>query len=422
MPTIVKQDDTGEKPTPEKRKPVPAGFRKFTKEMADHLASETYKAACVGGYANQMRVFFKKIVDIGNRYLKVDAHILIPFFFHFLRRIRMAVPSAAELSVSGTVSNPAVKDVLPMHLHMLMLRDFMGPEAVKCTQAITTKGHGPFIGPGHAICFGTPFTRKLRVLFPATRDGDKQWRLDDDLPVLDANTFWTAIHFNAGVADTVMRGFLADESNKQSDAADAQLRFDVWIKAFEEGRRSYEADPVNNLSVEGHRDAEVFRAFVAPYMSGSVLDIGCGPQELPVYLRGFRLDRVAGLDPLPGVAKRRMDFCQGFAEFLPWEDAQFDVVLFATSLDHVLSLEKTLDEVCRVLRPGGKCIVWAGLIPGSARYEPDREPVVAVDDYHLFHFSESTLLETFRARFDLFESCVYKANNGFYVFSPSSDL
>jgi len=198
--------------------------------------------------------------------------------------------------------------------------------------------------------------------------------------------------------------------------------FDVWIKAFEEGRRSYEADPVNNLSVEGHRDAEVFRAFVAPYMSGSVLDIGCGPQELPVYLRGFRLDRVAGLDPLPGVAKRRMDFCQGFAEFLPWEDAQFDVVLFATSLDHVLSLEKTLDEVCRVLRPGGKCIVWAGLIPGSARYEPDREPVVAVDDYHLFHFSESTLLETFRARFDLFESCVYKANNGFYVFSPSSDL
>lgn len=198
--------------------------------------------------------------------------------------------------------------------------------------------------------------------------------------------------------------------------------FDVWIKAFEEGRRSYEADPVNNLSVEGHRYAEVFRAFVAPYMSGSVLDIGCGPQELPVYLRGFRLDRLAGLDPLPGVAKRRMDFCQGFSEFLPWEDGQFDVVLFATSLDHVLSLEKTLDEVCRVLRPGGKCIVWAGLIPGSARYEPDREPVVAVDDYHLFHFSEATLLETFRSRFELFESCVYKANNGFYVFSRSSDL
>jgi SAM-dependent methyltransferase len=198
--------------------------------------------------------------------------------------------------------------------------------------------------------------------------------------------------------------------------------FDVWSKAFEEGRRAYEADPVNNLSVEGHRDAEVFRAFIAPYMVGSVLDIGCGPQELPVYLRGFRLDRVAGLDPLSGGERRRMDFCQGFAEFLPWEDAQFDAVLFATSLDHVLSLEKTLDEVCRVLTPGGKCIVWAGLIPGSARYEPDRAPVVAVDDHHLFHFSEETLLETFRSRFELFESCTFGLNNGFYVFSRRTDL
>jgi SAM-dependent methyltransferase len=197
--------------------------------------------------------------------------------------------------------------------------------------------------------------------------------------------------------------------------------FDVWYKVFEEGRRAYEANPIANLSVEGHRDAEVFRAFIAPYMAGSVLDVGCGPQELPVYLRGFRLDRVAGLDPLPGVEKRRLEFCQGFAEFLPWEDQQFDTVLFATSLDHVLSLEKTLDEVCRVLRPGGKCIVWGGLIPGSAPYEPDREPVVAVDDHHLFHFSEETLLATFRSRFDLFESCVYNVNNGFYVFSIKAD-
>lgn len=198
--------------------------------------------------------------------------------------------------------------------------------------------------------------------------------------------------------------------------------FDVWLKAFDEGRRTYEADPINNLSVEGHKDAEVFRAFIAPYLQGSVLDVGCGPQELPVYLRGFHLDRVAGIDPLFGGEKRRMEFRQGFAEFLPWADEQFDVVVFATSLDHVLSLEKTLDEVCRVLRPGGKCIVWTGLIPGSARYEPDRKPVVAVDRFHLFHFSEETLLETFRSRFELFERYLYKKINGFYVFVRSEDL
>lgn len=193
--------------------------------------------------------------------------------------------------------------------------------------------------------------------------------------------------------------------------------YDTWFKAFEAGRRAYEIDPVINLSVDGHPDAEIFRAFISPYMSGSVLDIGCGPQELPVYLRGFDLERVAGLDPLPGGARRQIEFCQGFAEFLPWEAAQFDVVLFATSLDHVLSLERTLAEVCRVLRPRGKCIVWAGLVPGSAPYEPDREPVVAVDQYHLFHFSEETLLQAFKPKFDLYESCVYRKFNGFYVFN-----
>lgn len=203
--------------------------------MADHLGAEMYKAACVGGYASQMLIFFKRIMDIGQRYLKCDSHILVPFFFHLIRRLRIAVPSNKELSVSGTVSNPSVSEVLPMHLHMLMLRDFMGPDAVKCTQTFTAKGLGPFIGPGHALCFGVPFTRKLRVLFPKTRDGSQPWRIDDDLPADEATTFWSAIHFNAGVADTVMRGFLADKSNKEADEADEQLRFDVWIKAFNLG-------------------------------------------------------------------------------------------------------------------------------------------------------------------------------------------
>jgi SAM-dependent methyltransferase len=198
--------------------------------------------------------------------------------------------------------------------------------------------------------------------------------------------------------------------------------FEVWQQLFEAGRLEYERAPQQNLSVQGHADAEVFRAFIAPYMYGSILDVGCGPQALPVYLRGFQLDRVAGLDPLPGAAERRFEFRQGIAEFLPWADSQFDVVLFATSLDHVLSLEKTLEEVHRVLRPGGKCIVWAGLIPGSAPYRPDIEPVKAVDEYHLFHLSEETLIAAFASRFELLEGVVHAKMHGFYVFARSVDL
>jgi SAM-dependent methyltransferase len=212
--------------------------------------------------------------------------------------------------------------------------------------------------------------------------------------------------------------------NEKLDALRAlhPAAYDVWIKTFEEGRRCYEVDPLKNLSVQGHQEAELFRAFIAPYMKGSVLDVGCGPQELPVYLLGFEVERLAGLDPLFGSEKRRMEFCQGFAEFLPWEDAQFDVVIFATSLDHVLCVDKTLAEVHRVLRPGGVCMVWAGLVEGSARYEPDREPVIAIDEFHLFHFSEETLLEAFQAKFELFEKFIHGKVNGFYVFLRQDDL
>ncbi|MGX5735306.1 methyltransferase domain-containing protein [Bosea thiooxidans] len=192
--------------------------------------------------------------------------------------------------------------------------------------------------------------------------------------------------------------------------------YPIWIEAFERGRREYEAAPALNLAVEGHTVADHFRGYLAPFMSGSVLDIGCGPQVLPSYLRGFPDAAVAGLDPLSGAERRDFQFVRGLAEFLPWPDDSFDVTLFATSLDHVLSLDWALDEVCRVLRPGGFCIVWAGLIEGAKPYDPLAEDVAALDDYHLFHFSDETLRETFKSRFELLENTLFIENNAFYTF------
>ena len=49
---------------------------------------------------------------------------------------------------------------------------------------------------------------------------------------------------------------------------------------------------------------------------------------------------------------------KGCAEFLPLPDGGVDVVVFATSLDHVCDLDATLREVRRVLAAGGRCCVW----------------------------------------------------------------
>jgi ubiquinone/menaquinone biosynthesis C-methylase UbiE len=48
----------------------------------------------------------------------------------------------------------------------------------------------------------------------------------------------------------------------------------------------------------------------------------------------------------------------GCAEFMPFDDAQFDGIVFATSLDHVCSIEKTIDECYRTLTIGGRILIW----------------------------------------------------------------
>ena len=115
--------------------------------------------------------------------------------------------------------------------------------------------------------------------------------------------------------------------------------FPIWHELFENGRREYENAPEQNLSVDGNDGAEAFRLFLMPHIRGHVLDIGCGPQEMPVYLKGHPYDRLAGLDPLPSRTQRNFEFAEGIAEFNPWPDEEFDVVIAATSLDHVISLD-----------------------------------------------------------------------------------
>jgi ubiquinone/menaquinone biosynthesis C-methylase UbiE len=55
-------------------------------------------------------------------------------------------------------------------------------------------------------------------------------------------------------------------------------------------------------------------------------------------------------------------------------------------LDHCLSLERSLREMTRVIRPGGKCLLWIGSNPGAPEYHPESTEFVPADQFHLFHF------------------------------------
>lgn len=138
---------------------------------------------------------------------------------------------------------------------------------------------------------------------------------------------------------------------------DVRQPWDLWQRLQENGLASYSQAPEENLAVGDREDAKSFREYCA--LQGTVLDIGCGPQEFPSYGKADNV-RFVGIDPLIGIQPRKFEFVQALAEYLPFRDQSFDRVLFATSLDHVLSPQRSVLEACRVLKPNGKVLIWYG--------------------------------------------------------------
>ena len=104
----------------------------------------------------------------------------------------------------------------------------------------------------------------------------------------------------------------------------------------------------------------------APMNGGALLDVGCGWGGKAIYVaEALRPGRVEGFD-LPGVfdpgvplafaAERGVAGCgfrTGYAEKIPYGDAEFDLLFCEDVLEHVEDPAAVLAECRRVLRPGG---------------------------------------------------------------------
>jgi SAM-dependent methyltransferase len=127
-----------------------------------------------------------------------------------------------------------------------------------------------------------------------------------------------------------------------------------------------------------------------------LLDIATGTGIVLRQARARRPDlgRVVGLDLTPGmlaVARDRsegldIEFVEGDALSLPFEDGSFDVVTCQQGLQFFPDREQALREVVRVLAPGGRAVVacWCEIdeAPGHlalagalGRHFPEREAV-----------------------------------------------
>ena len=115
-----------------------------------------------------------------------------------------------------------------------------------------------------------------------------------------------------------------------------------------------------------------------------VLEVGCGPGHLSIRLARQHGLEMTGLDLDPAMIERARanadragegeerlpSFVVGDVAKLPFPDGTFDLVVSTMSMHHWTDPAAGLAEMARVLRPGGKALVWdfrPGFVPLHGR-------------------------------------------------------
>ena len=110
------------------------------------------------------------------------------------------------------------------------------------------------------------------------------------------------------------------------------------------------------------------------YSNKKILDIGCGPRGSLEWANNT--NEKYGLDPLAvnyqkmNAGKHKMIYVKGVSEAMPFENACFDIVSSFNSLDHVDNLDKTIEEINRVLKPGALFLLIADIHEKATITEP----------------------------------------------------
>jgi len=121
-----------------------------------------------------------------------------------------------------------------------------------------------------------------------------------------------------------------------------------------------------NLEFLFHQMLRLTLEEVDPKPGELILDVGCGKA-----IDGSRLwakgAKVVGLEPSRVMIVRAKEYlnennsqivlAQGIGENLPFKPHSFNKVMCKGALDHFVSPSKTMEEIARVLKPGGEMII-----------------------------------------------------------------
>ena len=102
---------------------------------------------------------------------------------------------------------------------------------------------------------------------------------------------------------------------------------------------------------------------LAPEPGEAILDVGCGPGFYVADLleRGATVTGVDSSLAMLAIARQRApgaSLLEGTVTQLPLEDATFDRALSVQVLEYVADVDGALAELRRILRPGGRLLIW----------------------------------------------------------------
>jgi ubiquinone/menaquinone biosynthesis C-methylase UbiE len=147
----------------------------------------------------------------------------------------------------------------------------------------------------------------------------------------------------------------ADSRDAKAQAAEAH--FDRWAGAYGRSR----------LLPSLQRKA---LAEIEPAAGDRVLDVACGAGALVIQVAPL-VERAVGVDLSHGMLEiarsrlraaedsplRNVEFLQGPSDAMPFADGSFTAVVCTTALHHFPDPQRSIDEIARVLDPGGRVVI-----------------------------------------------------------------
>lgn len=136
-----------------------------------------------------------------------------------------------------------------------------------------------------------------------------------------------------------------------------------------------------------------------------VVDIGCGAGGKSIYYASRGAEKVYGLEILEkykeeaeALAKElsmedKFEFVTGDSAALPFGDNFADTVIVNDAMEHVGNPEKTLSEILRILKKGGK--VYINFPPYHHPFGAHLSDAIYIPWVHFF-FTQKTLIEGYK--------------------------